>query len=111
MSFQFISYIPTPNDKYIMGIGKVKAFDRIELRYKRVRSKDGSGSFFACASYSLDTESGSKAYTPCFLLDSRSDEEAIMELLKQGAKKVDEATSVHAPSSMDEVADSGQLPF
>ena len=92
-----------------MGIGRVKAFDRIELRYKRVKTRDGSGSFFACASYALDAESGSKAYTPCFLLDSRSDEEAIMELLKAGAKKADEATSVH--TSMDEVADSGQLPF
>lgn len=85
--FQFISYIPTPNDQYMLGIAKIKAFGKLELRYKHVKTKDGSGTFFCTNNFTTQDASGEKKYLPCFLLDSRSDEENLMDLLRDGVNR------------------------
>ncbi len=88
-NFEFISYTPTPTDAYMLGIAKIKAFGRIELRFKHVKTKDGTGNFFTCATYTTqDPNTQEKKYTPCFLLDSRSDEELVMEMIRDGVNRV-----------------------
>jgi hypothetical protein len=139
-NFEFISYTPTPTDQFMLGVAKVKAYGKLELRFKHVKTKDGSGTFFCCANYTTQDSSGEKKYIPCFLLDSRSDEEMLMELIRDGVNQVMAQRSVHAmqpsasepihyphgmgqntkinpeftmqaPKSMDEVAANDQLPF
>jgi len=111
-NFEFISYLPTPTDQFMLGIAKIKAFGKIELRYKHVKTKDGSGTFFACANYTMqDPQTQEKKYIPCFLLDSRSDEEALMDFIRENVNKVIQqyssrqtqpvqASSIHYPHGM-----------
>jgi len=123
--FQFISYIPTPNDQYMLGIAKIKAFGKLELRYKHVKTKDGSGTFFCTNNFTTQDASGEKKYLPCFLLDSRSDEENLMDLLRDGVNRAIHAKSAipHQPASPNayypnglaqpaqQMASQEQLPF
>lgn len=117
-NFEFINYTPTPTDQYMLGIAKVKVYGKLELRYKHVKTKDGSGTFFCTSNYTLTDSIGEKKYMPCFLLDSRSDEELLMEVIRQGVHQVLSQKSVrttndqgHVVRSMDEVAANEQLPF
>lgn len=86
--FQFISYVPTPNDQFMLGIAKVKAYGKIELRFKHVKTKDGTGTFFCCANYTTQDASNEKKYISCFQIDSRSDEEMLFEIIRQGVHHV-----------------------
>ncbi len=129
-NFEFISYTPTPTDQYMLGFAKVKVFGKIELRFKHVKTKDGAGTFFTCANYTVqDPVTQEKKYIPCFLLDSRGDEETLMEIIRDGVNRVISQRSamqsqppqgqIHyphglvqqKPSSMSEVAVEEQLPF
>jgi len=101
-NFQFISYTPTPTDQYMLGIAKIKLYGKIELRYKHVKTKDGSGSFFTSATYSMvDPNTQEKKYVPCFLIDSRSDEEEIQDIIRDGMNRVLKQKSVHQPESQE----------
>lgn len=86
--FQFISYVPTPNDQFMLGIAKVKAYGKIELRFKHVKTKDGTGTFFCCANYTTQDAANEKKYIACFQIDSRSDEEMLYEIIRQGVAKL-----------------------
>lgn len=128
-NFEFVSYLPTPNDQYMLGIAKVKLFGKIELRYKHVKTKDNTGTFFCCANYTTQDATGEKKYMPCFLLDSRSDEELLMDTIRDGVNRSINSKSAipnqpaqanayyphglvqpaQAPKSMSEVQE--QLPF
>ncbi len=117
-NFEFISYTPTPTDQYMLGIAKVKVYGKLELRYKHVKTKDGSGTFFCTSNYTLTDSIGEKKYMPCFLLDSRSDEEILMEIIREGVNRVSAQQSARATNhqgqvvkSMDEVAANEELPF
>ncbi len=130
--FQFISYTPTPNDQYMLGIAKIKLYGKVELRYKHVKTKDGNGTFFTSATYTTtDPQTNEKKYVPCFLIDSRSDEEILQEVIREGvnqvmnqrsAKPAPQAQGITYPhglvanqastlNSMKEVAESGEIPF
>jgi len=129
--FKFISYIPTPNDEYgMLGIAKVLAYGKIELRYKHVKTKDGNGSFFCPANYSTKDANGEKKYISCFLIDSRADEEIMQDIIRNGVhqflsqKNSQQAQqpqqlvmpNIHlhrpaGPTSMSEVNENEQVPF
>lgn len=128
-NFEFVSYIPTPNDQYMLGIAKIKLYGKIELRYKHVKSKDGQGSFFCCANYTMqDPVTQEKKYVPCFLMDSRSDEDALMDAIRDGVNRVlaqrsahavpqpAQTAAIHYPHGMAQpkaevAAEAGELPF
>lgn len=107
--FQFISYTPAHYEDNMLGIAKVKAYGKIELRYKHLKKKDGGGTFFSIANYAL-TDDGEKKYIPSFLIDSRSDEEMLMDCLRSGVKKVLQSSSAHSTQAQG-VAMNDQLPF
>lgn len=83
--FEFIEYVSTPNEKHF-GIVKVKAYNKIVLRYKIMPKKDGSGVFPVCASYKVSDSEGDK-YVSAFVIDSNSDKEEIESLIRQNVKK------------------------
>lgn len=76
--FDFVSFTPTPGEKYT-GIAEIKIYGQINvvLRYKVVPKKDGSGHFPTCASYKMVGRSPGEEYDECFMIDSRSDNDAI----------------------------------
>ena len=87
-NFEFKSYTPTPTDQYMLGIAKVKLYGKIVVNFKHVKTKDGSGSFFCTNNYTLTDAGGEKKYLSCFQLDSRDDEEILMEIIRDGVNRV-----------------------
>lgn len=132
-NFEFKNYIPTPNDQYMLGVAKVKLYGKVVANFKHVKTKDGQGDFFCSASYSILDATGEKKYISCVLLDSRDDEEALMEFIRENVHAVIAQRSiqkmhpvltaaVHYPhgmvansmqqaTSMSEVAQNDSLPF
>jgi len=104
-NFKFVSYIPTPTDLYMLGVAKVKValmnpgtkqpLGELELRYKHVKTKDGTGSFFTPANYSTTDSMGEKKYIPCFLFDSRSLDEEMQDFLRDKVGQAMAQRSVH----------------
>lgn len=136
-NFEFKSYIPTPTDQYMLGIAKIKLYGTVVANFKHVKTKDGTGDFFCSASYSILDASGEKKYLPAVMLDSRDDEENLMEFIRhhvhaaiaqKSALKTQQQsnasgvyyphgmaqntqTAANIPTSMSEVADQQPLPF
>jgi hypothetical protein len=130
-NFEFKSYTPTPNDQYMLGIAKIKLYGKIVVNFKHVKTKDGSGTFYCTNNYTLLDAMGEKKYLPCVQLDSRDDEDMLMEFIRENVTKVLAQRSAHQaqpiaqpgayyphgmiqqqpPKSMDEVAANEQLPF
>lgn len=128
-NFEFKSYTPTPTDQYMLGIAKVKLYGRIVVNFKHVKTKDGTGSFYCTNNYTLTDAMGEKKYLPCVQLDSRDDEEMLMEFIREGVQQVmaqrsahtaqpAASTGIHYPHGMGqsakpsaEVAANEQLPF
>jgi len=85
-NYEFISYKATPTDQYILGVATVRLLGKIVLRYKHVKTKDGTGDFFTSPSYTI-TEGLEKKFLSAFMLDSRSDEELLMDFIRDGYRK------------------------
>ena len=98
--YKFISYTPTPQDQYILGIATVLAFDKIILRYKHSKTKDGTGDFFVPASYGIIDETGQKRYVNCFDMDSNLEKEHVIALIRKGVNQKPKVEMLHAPHGM-----------
>jgi hypothetical protein len=83
--YEFLGYKATPTDLYMLGVASVRLYGKVVLRYKHVKTKDGTGDFFTSPSYSV-AEDGEKKYMQAFMLDSRSDEESLMDFVRKHAK-------------------------
>lgn len=83
-NFEFIKYEPTPNGKQL-GIVTAKAYNKIILRLKVVSKKEGSGYFPTAPAIRLGDDSN-PIYLSAFMLDSRSDEEEFMQVIRNGIK-------------------------
>lgn len=132
-NFEFKSYIATPNDQYMLGIAKVKIYGKVVANFKHCKTKDGTGDFFCSASYSILDATGEKKYLPCVMLDSRDDEEELLNFIRTKSHEAIAFKSAHkaqqvpiasgayyphglaqnqpAPTSMSEVAQNDQCPF
>ena len=132
-SLEFRSYKSTPNDQYMLGVAEIRVGladgGKVVLRYKHVKTKDGTGSFFTPATYSSE-ENGVKKYIPSIMFDSRSDDEEILEFLRVNVNQSKQNYSAFVrqtttntmqyphglvqnqqASSMKEVAEEQPLPF
>lgn len=94
-NFEFKSYIATPNDQYMLGIAKVKLYGKVVANFKHVKTKDGTGDFFCSASYSIQDANGEKKYLPCVMLDSRDDEEELLNFVRQKSHEAIAFKSAH----------------
>lgn len=83
-NFEFIKYEPTPNGKQL-GIVTAKAYNKIILRLKVVSKKEGSGYFPTAPAIRLGDDSN-PIYLAAFILDSRSDEEEFIQVIRNGIK-------------------------
>lgn len=98
--YKFISYEATPKDQYIVGIATVLAFDKIILRYKHSKTKDGTGDFFVPASYGIIDETGQKRYVNCFDMDSNLEKEHVIALIRKGVAQASKAPKSTSPEMM-----------
>lgn len=83
--FEFMKYDATPAEKHL-GIATVKLYGKIILRYKIVPNKDGSGYFPASASYKMSEPGRPEYYVSAFMLDSQSDNEELMNMIRANIK-------------------------
>lgn len=83
--FDFMGFIPTPGEKHV-GIAEVRVNGgvTIVLRYKIVAKKDGTGFFPTCASYKMPNRHAGEEYDECFMIDSRSENDAINKCIMHG---------------------------
>lgn len=94
-NFEFKSYIATPDDQFMLGIAKVKLYGKVVANFKHVKTKDGTGDFFCSASYSIKDAMGEKKYLPCVMLDSRDDEEELLNFIRTKSHEAIAFKSAH----------------
>lgn len=93
-NFEFISYQETPNDKYgMLGIVTVCVYGKVILKYKKMLSKQG-GDFFASPSYTIETN-GEKKYVNSHMLNSRIEDELLLEFIREKCHEYDMKKSAH----------------
>ena len=84
---EFLNYLPTPEEKYFMGIATVRLYGRIILKYKIVEKKDGTGYFVAPPNYRLPIGDGDYKYVDAFMIDSRSEHDDLLQLVRDGVNQ------------------------
>jgi len=94
-NFEFISYKSTKEDKYMLGVATVKAYGKILLRYKHIQGKENRGDFFVAPNISY-SEMSDKKNLSGFMLDSRIEEEEVVDLLREGYRNYLNQRSVSA---------------
>lgn len=133
-NFEFIAYKQINNDKYLKGIVTVRVDKKHIYRFGHKPTKDG-GDFFAIANYQwTDDVTQEKKYLAAAMLDSRAEEESLLEFVREQVSfdlQSRSATRVvstyqpqnfnapaqsnpvfqNQPTSMKEVAADEQLPF
>lgn len=80
---EFIKYESTPGEKHL-GIASVKLYGKIILRYKIVPTKDGASFFAAPSAFKM---SATDTYQASVLIDSHSENEMLMNFIKENVKK------------------------
>lgn len=83
-NFEFIKFEPTPDHKYL-GIVTAKAYGKIILRFKVVAKKEGGG-YFPTAPAIRQGDEANPVYLSAFLVDSRSEEEELLQVIRSGIK-------------------------
>lgn len=80
--FEWKGFTPTPAEKHA-GIAEVKIHGNIPMvvRFKIVSRKDGNGHFPNVASYKMPDRMPGEEYDECFMLDSRSDHDALVKFV------------------------------
>lgn len=109
-NFKFISYEPTPSDEKQLGVVTIQAYNKLFLRYKMLKKKEGGGYFAIPASYKVGEE-----YLPAFVLDSNFEKDEIDRLIRQNVNPFGNSSTVRnssvpafQPQSND---DNSDLPF
>lgn len=86
-NFEFISYVATPDEKHL-GIAIVKAYGKMILCFKVVPNKEGGSYFVASPSVKLkDVDTNQDYYKECILIDSRSEHDDLISMIKRNVKK------------------------
>ncbi len=87
MAVEFISFIPTKDQKYL-GIATVKIDNKYIFRYKITPNKDGIGFFPTEASYKIaETGNAREDYVEAFMLDSNFEIQEIRKLIQTHVKQ------------------------
>ena len=101
---RFIKYQETPNEKYV-GIMTIMV-KGIILRYKIVKTKDGNSLFPAAASYKIN-EGDEDKYINAFCMDSQSEQELLMDFLKEKISAIS-AAKHQKSNTIDDLVKNGQ---
>lgn len=98
-NYQFISYEKTPEDNLQLGIVTIMAFGKIQLKFKHMNKKDGSGTYFASASIPK-TFNFQKQYEDCIVIDSRIENSDLMDYLRKSISKANHSQAL-SPSAFE----------
>ncbi|HUU86569.1 MAG TPA: hypothetical protein VMX17_02300 [Candidatus Glassbacteria bacterium] len=94
---EFLNYLETPTERYFKGIATVRLYGRIILKYKIVEKKDGTGFFVAPPNYRIPTGDGSHKYMDAFMIDSRSEHDELLQLVRNGVNQSTNPRATQAP--------------
>ena len=114
--YEFISYKAYPDDMYTKAIAKVRIDGKHVVAFAQKQMKDGSA-FWSNASIQVN-DGGEKRYIQGYMIDSRSEEEMLLEFVKDNVKRVNSGTVQMsasafqgAPQVQHGVTDNEPLPF
>ena len=86
-NLEFISYRIVENDAYgLLGLATFRAYGKFLMVYKHLKTKDGTGTFFCSANYSL-IDNGEKKYVSSISLDSRGDDSMFHDWIREKANE------------------------
>lgn len=94
--YEFISYEKTPEDGLQIGVVTVLAFGKLQIKFKHMTKKDGSGTYFTTPSIAT-TYNMQKQYKDCLTIDSQLARDALMDYLRKCVSRQTESP-VHNPS-------------
>lgn len=101
-NFEFISYKQYPDDSYTNAVAKVRIDRKHVVTFAQKKMKDG-GFFWSTPSINV-MEGGEKRYFPSYSLDSRVEEEMLIEFIKENVKRltspVQTSASIQYPHGM-----------
>ena len=107
--FDFMGAEPTPQDEWTKEIATFRINVPVDVSYFRKKNKDG-GLFWSVASVGI-TRNGKKEYVDAASQDSKMIEKQIRAFLENRSWEKESSVFQDKPTSMDEVAAEGQLPF
>lgn len=82
MKIEFVDFKPTPSEDKQHGVATVIYDDKIMLRYKVQKGKDGKGFYLKPATHKVGDD-----YIPSFVIDSNFATSAIDNCLRDNLKK------------------------
>lgn len=86
--FEFLHYLPTPQEQYFRGVATIRAYGKVIIKYKVINRKDGNGFFIAAPNYKLPVgENGAPKYVDAIMFDSKLENDELQELLRNEVSK------------------------
>ncbi len=107
--FEYVDHKITTQDQYIKSLITIRIDGKYNVTYAEKTAKSG-GTFWALANYAVTSATGEKSYHPCFLFDSRMDEELALNFVRQSVANLSAKPQNIQTISKGVVADE-QLPF
>jgi hypothetical protein len=92
MKIEFIDFKATPSEDKQHGVATVSYDDKIWLRYKVQKGKDGKGYYLKPATHKIGDE-----YIPAFVIDSNFVNTAIDQCLRDNLKAYLDSEVGHIP--------------
>jgi hypothetical protein len=109
-NIEFLSYMPIDSDPYgMLGIASVVVLGEFILRFKHVKKKDGTGTFFAAANYTVN-EQEEKKYVSAITLNKVSNQELFYTWLRKNVNQVMANHSIQKPVA-ENASVFDQMPF
>ncbi len=79
--FEFIKFERTPSEDKYLGIAYVRAWGKINLRFKMQKNKDGTGYYVGMDAHKKPNQDGK--WEDSFLLESNGDKEELEDMIRQ----------------------------
>jgi len=84
---EFISYLPTPGEQYMIGIATLRIYGKFIIRLKHMHTKDQTSTFFAAPNYAI-TDGAGKRYLASFELDSKTESQMLNDFIRENVNRV-----------------------
>lgn len=84
--FEFIKFERTPSEEKYLGIAYVKAWGKINLRFKMQKNKEGPGYYVSPDAHKKPNQEGK--WEDSFLLESNGDKEELEDMIRQRVNQI-----------------------
>lgn len=111
MTIELIKYEEFPNDPYTKAVAVICVDGKYNVSYGKKSMKDGS-TYWTAPSFGVFSGNGNKEYYEGFSMDSKKEDQKFKDFIKNCEDEIlRRAVALPKSQSMDEVADTQNLPF